>query len=248
MRFMGQFALLICGALSGGSCADGPSAPTAPTPAAVQTTNSASDPPAQITSGSFVVSGVITQVTAAGPRPLEGALANAWIQQDRFGYSHQWAYGKVVTDAAGRYELRPLPSGVTVRLEVWKEGYVQQCAAPLLKVMDHATVDAQLVARANVSGVPTAVPPPAPGFRLITGTVFERTSDGLRPFPHALVDYEPVMDSPAAVTYSDENGRYVLCGISDTETAPILASRGDMRVTYLNVPPGQSTGVDIVLP
>src|SRR6266498_1026120 len=81
-----------------------------------------------------LVLGMVTERTPLGDRPLSGANVNAWIQTGTFGYSYMWAYGPRLTDVEGRYELSNLPEGAELQLQVCKDGYVQQCAAPPLVV------------------------------------------------------------------------------------------------------------------
>ena len=99
-------------------------------------------------------------------------------------------------------------------LQTWKDGYVQQCAAPQVTLLGDTSVDLQLVSK-------------------VVG---------------AVVDFEPLMDFPAAITFSDAAGRYLLCGVPDGRTVDILAWLGIQRVAWVSVPSGQSTGIDITLP
>jgi hypothetical protein len=77
--------------------------------------------------------------------------------------------------------------------------------------------------------------------------VYENAVDGRRPVPGASVDFEPVMDFPAATTYTDAQGRFLLCGLPDGTTAALGASLTMARVAYVNVPPHQTT-MDIEIP
>jgi hypothetical protein len=55
------------------------------------------------------------------------------------------------------------------------------------------------------------------------------------------------MDSPAAFTFTDASGRYLICGIPAESPAVIgTAVKGVAR--YATAAPGQTTGVDIVFP
>jgi hypothetical protein len=194
------------------------------------------------------VSGVVSETTSQGARPLDGVSVSAWIQQATFGYSYMWANGGLKTDAAGRYRLSGLAGGATARVQVWKDGYVQQCAAPMVTLNGdiNINVDVQLVSRANLSASSASLPPPAAGTRSVSGVIFEMTAAGRQPIADAFVDFEPVMDFPAAITYSDASGRYLLCGLPDGQAVDIGAG-SNRRVAYVSVPPGQSTGVDIEL-
>jgi hypothetical protein len=154
-----------------------------------------------------------------------------------------YLHGPVLTDSSGGYRLTSLPAG-TVWVDTYKEGYVQQCAAPELTVPQDATVDLQLVSRANLTA--STNQPPMPGLRSVSGVIVESTAAGKQPVAGAFVDFEPVPDSPAAVTYSDTAGRFLLCGLPE-DRAVDLGVGFSGRVTYVAVPPGQ-TEIEIVLP
>jgi hypothetical protein len=224
------------------ACGDHGSATTSPSPTSAPPPRTG---PLPTPTGSSAVAGVVTERTPLGDRPLSGANVNAWIQTGTFGYSYMWANGPKLSDVEGRYELSNLPEGAELQLQVYKDGYVQQCAAPPLVVGGQMHMDLQLVARANVSASADTVPPSAPGLRLISGVVYELTNDGRRPAPDAFVDYELTDDSPAAITRADAAGRFLLCGISQTRTVTIGASIGFNRVAYQRVPPGPNANIEV---
>lgn len=149
-----------------------------------------------------------------------------------------------MTDAGGRYELVNLPADATIYFETWKDGYVQQCATPPLAVESDLNLNAQLVARANLSASSDAVPRSAPGFRLVSGIVYD-LADSRHAASNVIVDYEPVEDFPAAITYTDAQGRFLLCGIPQDREATIGSSLGSGRVAYYTVPPGGDAIIDI---
>lgn len=219
-----------------------PSAVNAP----ISTPSRTGPPP--VPTGSNSLTGMITERTPQGDRPLSGANVNAWIQTATMGYSYMWANGPQLSDPRGRYELRNLPGGATVQLQVYKQGYVQQCAAPQFVVNGDRQMDAELVARANISASPDSVPRSALGFRLVMGAVYEMTREGRRPAADVGVDYEPYMDSPAALTYTDAQGRFLLCGIPQTHAAVIGTGLGINRVVYREVPPGPDAVIEIDIP
>jgi hypothetical protein len=196
----------------------------------------------RVLTGPFTVAGIVSD----GARPIEGANISAWIDQGRSGYSYMWAHGPLLTDAAGRYQLTGLPAEVKVWLQTWKDGYVQQCAAPQVTLLSDTRVDLQLVSKANLSA--STLQTPAEGFRSVSGVVYENTEAGKRPVAGAFVDYEPLMDFPAAITVSDAAGRYLLCGVAEGRAVDIGASLGIHRIAWVSVPSGQSTGIDITLP
>src|SRR5437867_4274805 len=184
----------------------GASPVTSPTP--VSTSPSPPSPfaspfPPGATSGPNSVAGVITETTPQGARAVGGVSVSAWVDLGSSGYSYQWANGPRATDPAGRYQLANLPDGANVTLSIWKDGYAQQCAAPTLSPSGEATLDLRIVSKSALSADPSSVPPQPAGYRIITGMVFENSSEGWRPLPGAFVDFEPIMDFPAALTYSD---------------------------------------------
>jgi hypothetical protein len=154
-----------------------------------------------------------------------------------------WAHGALLTDGGGRYRMTGLPAGVRVRFQVYKDGYVQQCAVAPVTLQGDMAMDLTLVSKANL----TASTQSAPGLRSVSGTIVEMTSAGKQPVAGAFVDFEPLEDFPAAITYSDGAGRFALCGLPQDETVLLGASSAG-RVAYANIPPGQTTGVEITLP
>jgi hypothetical protein len=103
--------------------------------------------------------------------------------------------------------------------------------------------DAQLVSMAQRASSPEAIAAAAPGFRSISGAILDV---GRRPLYGAFVDFEPVEDFPAAYTYSDSGGRYLLCGVPDGEMVNLCADfRG--HFACVSVAPGQSPRVDITV-
>ena len=128
---------------------------------------------------------------------------------------------------------------------VYKDGYVQQCAAAPVTVQADMATDLALVLKANLTVSTTQS---APGFRSVSGTIVEMTSAGKQPVAGAFVDWEPLEDFPAAATYSDGAGRFALCGLPQDETVRLGASVIFGRVGYANTPPGQTAGVEITLP
>jgi hypothetical protein len=218
--------------------------PTAPSP--LQAVTGPFSPGS--TTGSNTVGGVITEMTSQGSRPLGGVSVSAWVDLGRSGYSYMWANGARATDPNGRYQLANLPEGASVTLQVWKEGYVQQCAAPTFKAAGDTMIDLRVVSKALVSADPASVSPPAAGYRNISGVVYENSSDGRRPLAGAFVDFEPFEDFPAALTLTDPQGRYLLCGIPEGTPAELGASVNINRIAYVTVAPFQTTGVDIEIP
>jgi hypothetical protein len=239
MQISTRFAVGVCVVLLASACSNPVSPLTAPTQTTAAPTATISGP--ALLAGTYTVAGAVSE----GARPIEGANISAWIDQGSSGYSYMWAHGPLLTDAAGRYQLTGLPPQVKVWLQAWKTGYVQQCAAPQVTLLGDTRVDVQLVAQANLSA--STVQTPGAGFRSVSGVIFEVIGAGKQPVAGAFVDFEPLMDFPAATTVSDTAGRYLLCGVPEGQAGDIGAGLG-ARVAYVSVPSGQSTGIDITLP
>ena len=219
-----------------------PTPPTAPTVSpATPGGPSPSGPP--VPKGNGTVSGVVYDATTG--QPLGGVSYSAWVDTGSFGYSYMWATGAHHTDAGGHYQLVGL-ANASVRLQLWKDGYKQQCASsPVSVVGGDTTMDAQMVPLAQLFTT-SAAWMTSPGTRVVSGTVFLETNGTRTPATGAFVDFEPLEDFPAAVTTSDSQGRYLLCGLPSTASAYLGAAAGG-KVTYLTVPAGETTGVDIVI-
>ena len=235
--------------ISAAACS-GPDAPTTPSaPQALVTTPTPNGPNADqpvLPTGPYSVSGVVTDGVSA----IAGANVNAWVRWACSppsvrcgGYSYMYLHGPVLTDSSGGFRLTALPAG-TVWVDTFKDGYVQQCAAPELTVHGDATVNLQLVAKANLTA--STNQPPTPGLRSVSGVIVETTPVGKQPVAGVFVDFEPVADSPAAVTISDAAGRFLLCGLPQDRAVDLGVGLRN-RVTYVSVPPGQ-TDIEILLP
>jgi hypothetical protein len=232
------FSVLACvlGIACGGSQTVVPTAPTPP----------AND---RVTRS---ISGFVRETTPQGAKPVGGVTVFAWVELGAPGagsLSGIAGYSTLAgetTDSSGHYILANVPDGAAVTLQLSKAGYVQQCAAPTVEVRADATLDLQLVARANISADPSGVAPVDRTPRVVSGVVFESTPSGRQPIAGAFVYFEPLLDFPAATTTTDANGRFFLCGISNTQYASFGASAGVNRVAY--VPLTGSDVVEIELP
>ena len=223
---------------------DQPATPTAATPPPTTTTAPPVGAMPPLPRGAYALRGTVTERAAQIERPIANANVNVWVQTTNIGYSYWYASGPQMTDADGRYELVNLPADATIYFDAWKDGYVQQCATPPLAVGSDLSLNAQLVSQANVSASPGSVPPSAPGYRLVSGVVYE-LADSRHAVSNAFVDYEPIEDFPAAVTRTDAQGRFLLCGIPQDRQATIGAALGSGRVAYYTVPPGGDATIDI---
>jgi len=227
-------------ALLAAGCGNGP----ASVPSAPSTTSAPGvfgPTPIPVIRGPYAISGVV----AESGRSIAGADVNAFVNQGNFGYSYMYVHGALLTDGSGRYRMTGLPAGVHVWFQVYKDGYVQQCAVAQVTVQGDMAMDLALVSKANLTASTTQS---APGLRSVSGTIVEMTSAGKQPVAGAFVDFEPLEDFPAAVTNSDADGRFLLCGLPQSDMVHLGAAAGTSRVAYVNVPPDQTTDVEITLP
>jgi hypothetical protein len=196
-----------------------------------------SDPP-KPPPPTFSISGVVTEAGTA----VADASVGVWVEAKEWGGGRDGGH----TDAQGRYQVGALPLGALVRLLVGKQGYVQQCAAPPMVIQADASVDLELVARADLTASSRQS---APGFRTVTGMVGEMTATALQPVAGMYVGFhvDPSGDVSAAFTFTDSSGRFALCGLPSNEPVGIGAGDG-RRYKFVTVPPGQESGVEIILP
>ena len=200
-----------------------------PTPAVEPTPNA----------GTSTITGVVTDDNR---RPIAGAGVDACcVGAFPNTYSRLHA-GDAVTDASGHYRLVGLPAGTHLVFRVGKDGYVAQCAAPPVTVEGDLAVDFTLVSRASL----TASAQSAPGFRTVSGTVVEVTSAGAQPVAGAIVSFSRFEDFEPATTYTDQAGRFALCGLPVDETVRLNAFLGYYGA-YADISPGQTTGVEMTL-
>jgi len=154
-----------------------------------------------------------------------------------------YLHGAVLADDAGGFRLTGLPADAIVWMQTYKDGYVQQAAAGPIVVRGDMTIDLQLTSKDHLTT--SSCPSSAPVSRNVSGAIVEVTAAGTQPVPSAFVDFEPLEDFVAAVTYSDASGRFVLCGLPQNIAVSLGASSGS-RVAYATVPPGQ-TFIQIIL-
>ena len=235
---MGSKLLLIL--VAGVTACGGSSTVTAPAPSSQTPT------PIPTTPAGWTASGVVSEWTKRGERPLADVDVNAWIETPGYGYSYWYRNGRRKTDAQGRYQLTDVPAGASFQLQVAKDGYAPQCAPPPVTVNGDFQLNAKLIPRTSLAITPDSAPPADAGFRLIFGVVYQPGAEGRRTVSDAYVDYEPSPESPAAWTWTDAQGRFLLCGIPQARTVAIAAALNE-RIGYLSVPPGADATVEIDL-
>jgi hypothetical protein len=196
------------------------SAPTASTPITA--------PPAS--SPSRTVSGLVVE----GSQPVQGAEIDNGPSSG------------VLSDSNGAFQL---PAGASANPHAWvraiKSGYAQPCAAPMPGA---GPITVQLVSLTALTSAP--VPSPA-GFRTISGVILITNDAGpqtpvvTQPAVDAFVDFEPGNDGwAAAMTHSDNNGRFALCTLPET-AVEITVLVGD-TFAHVTVPPSE-TNIELTL-
>jgi hypothetical protein len=150
------------------------------------------------------------------------------------------------SDAAGRYATQGLPVSAALNwAQAAVQGYIQQCAVPVVMDGSVTTLNIQLTRETNIS---QTSPPytPTPGTRIITGRVLANTDGIRRPVAGAGVSYVLEFDYLAAWTTTDASGRFLLCGLPTTQLE-LSASTTPSNVRYATVQSGADTTVDIEL-
>jgi len=226
-----RLALGVCFALFASGCGDGrPLVPTtAPSNPVI------SGPP--VLTGPYSVTSVVADESG---RPVEAASVDAFV--GGYTYSFRHLGESLRTDSSGRFRMTGIPAGALLWFRTHKDGYAQQCAAAPVTVQGDVAIDLALVSKANL----TATAPSAPGFRSVSGTVVETTATGKQPVAGAIVGFSKYEDFEPATTYSDHAGRFALCGLPAGEAVRLIAV---VRTggAYADVPPGQTTDVELVL-
>jgi hypothetical protein len=90
------------------------------------------------------------------------------------------------------------------------------------------------------------VPRPAAGFRLISGVVYEVIGGERRPAANAYVAYDPLDGFPLAMTRTDTEGRFLLCGIP-SDVSAVIDTSVNSHYAYVAVPPGPDASIEIVV-
>ena len=171
-------------------CNDSPRTPTNPSP-----------PP-----GTFLVSGVVTELVDGVSRPLPDRSVWLFVSQDRTGGGTS-----LTTDQDGRYSARVPKSRVFVTS--LSSNRQQPCVASV-------AVDKDTILDVQVVPTGSAANPPAAASPLITGIVYEATLTGRIPVRRALIALDESVDNYVAWTYTDNEGHFFLCRVS----VPLLMS------------------------
>ena len=151
------------------------------------------------------ITGTITELGPQGQRPVEGARVYVHLYAPHRG--GHWMSD--VTGADGRYELWGIFTDAIAVLTVGTNGlHVQPCVHQVTVTSD-MSLDIEIVPRSAGGTAASAAARRGKG-PFLTGVVFGQGPDGTRvPIPDAMVWF----DNTVAITITDEDGRYVVCGI-----------------------------------
>jgi hypothetical protein len=157
------------------------------------------------------ITGMITELGPQGQRPVAGARIDVYLYSSQ--RSGHWMSD--ITETDGRYELWGIPSGAIALLYSGKGNgleYVQPCVHEVTVTSD-LSLDIEIVPRSAGGAATNAAARRGPG-TFLTGVVYGQLPDGTRaPLPDAVVWLDGDQAPLAAITITDADGRYVLCGI-----------------------------------
>ena len=230
----------LCLLLVMSACGDEPrSLPTAPT---VPNLPSPVGP-------TFTLSGVITERFSG--LPVQAASVWVWPFTSR---SPQLASWRDADDAVRRrrtvHHLRA--PGSRARLgkhganlgDAFSAPYVHQCVTTVT-VEGDATLDVTVSSTTDLVALNASTGPTPPNSRIVSGTVFEITSNGRQPVRNVWVGWRSVcMDGFVAETRTDAAGHYRVCGLP-RERITLSAAPAYGNVFYASVDPGSDAIVDI---
>jgi hypothetical protein len=159
-----------------------------------------------------------------------------------------------VRDGAGRYTISGLPSVGPIWVVAGPDGdafsapYVHQCVTTVT-VDGDATLDVTVSSTTDLVALNASTGPTSPDSRIVSGTVFEMTSNGRQPVRNVLVG----CTAPAAAglddffmaeTRTDAAGHYRLCGLPP-EQITLLAAPAYGKYVRASVDPGSHAIVHI---
>jgi hypothetical protein len=224
-----------------------PTAPTVPTA------------PSTPVAPTFTLSGVITERFSG--RPVQ--KANVWVHPFTLAQVRSWPPGGMrmtPSDRDGRYTISGLPSLGPVWVVAWPElwdpfsaPYVHQCVTTVT-VEGDATLDVTVSSTTDLVALNASTGPTPPNSRIVSGTVFEITSNGRQPVSNVWVGWAAVSgldDSFMAETRTDAAGHYRLCGLPRERitlsawSLPLAPASAYPNVFYASVDPGSDAVVDI---
>ena len=240
MRRAAGLCLLLVMSACGEEPRSPPTAPSAPT---------VPDVPSTPVAPTFTLSGVITERFSG--RPVQGA--KVWVWPFTFAQVRGWPPGGMrmtPSDDAGRYTISGLPSLGPVWVstaQTWGDAfsapYMHQCVTTVM-IEGDATLDLTVSSTTDLVALNASTGPTPPNSRIVSGTVFEITSNGRQPVGNVWVGWEAAMDGLVAETRTDAAGHYRVCGLP-RERIILSAAPAYGNVFSASVDPGSDAIVDI---
>lgn len=189
---MNRLAIVVIAAALTWAC-DGSRSPTSPTTAPP----AAPAAPPAVPAATYTLSGVVSEMTPAGPAPVEGVK----VEEAR-------SFRSATTDANGFYSIAGVPAAsTTVSTSKW--GYDARAAS--VTIGGDTRVDIQIVRSAIYT---------------LSGVVFEETSDGRAVVEGVEVYCDSCGEHGHTGTYTDADGFYTFSGVYAGVTPLLLHKDG----------------------
>jgi hypothetical protein len=232
MRIFRRLLMVSLLAWLGGCNSSAPSAPTSPAPG--------SQPLPQ----SFVVSGSLFETADGVSRRLAERQVRLFAISTRpcdppgsgcsTGTEQEHAF---LTDANGSYTAR-VPTGSRVF------AYGRDVSAPWQPCLASAVVDKDTTIDVQLVPVGSFLTPPAAASPMITGFVYEATSQGRQPLPGLVVWLEAGINGYlVAVTQTDQAGHFFLCRVN----TPVWMGVRSRQEWFQSIPGTGDTSFEIEL-
>lgn len=209
----------------------------APTEARSPSTSPNAGAPA---AGLYRISGLVSEVSPQGTRPVAGAIISVWVDRRTSGFH----LGNFTSNELGRYSISGIPeSSVVLFASINRAGGSTQPRAAFQTLSTDAIIDIQL----SPAGAEVIPADPAADGPSLSGVVFESDGGGgRRPVAGATVYFEWRPDLVTATTTSDAAGRYWL-GKLPTGMVGVAATKPGYQVGEVALTFTASATVDLEL-
>ena len=231
---------LLAFALASGCMACGEDRVTGPSP---PSTSPSPSPPSP-SPPTRAVRGTVFEHTPSGVRPLEGVPLRVFK-----GAGDRPEVVDVTSGADGSYEVGVTEWPSFVRVHVAPDSPYRAPCPPYAWAEQRLDVHVVAGAILSATGIPPSFPtnsiPASSNFYFrVLGVVTERTSGGVKPLPGATVALlngapgESGDDAHWADTFTDANGRYLLCWVGHSEVSGYVQTQkeGYARVSQYGAP------------
>jgi hypothetical protein len=158
---------------------------------------------------SYTVSGTLFETVDGVSRPIQGQvrLFDTGTCPSTGGCRVEQEVS-VQTDGNGHYTAQAAPGSLVFAYPRGFSGKVQPCVSSA-RVVKATTIDVEILPAGSVGTPPAAADP------IITGFVYENTSDGRRPLRDVVAWLEVGIESYAvALTQTDQTGHFFFCRVN----------------------------------